>query len=201
MKSFKTFFGTTSKEIQLYKKYYLAIRKTLIDNNCLILDDWLPKALEKSITDPSGSRNGKKNFEMIVDAINRSDFVVIEYTVPNFSSTHQIMHSIFRRKPTLILRLEKDNTYKDSYMEWMGSEYLTIKEYDLKTLQNIMKEFIKDVGIGYGLQRFNLVLDRKHKYFLDWATENYEKSRSEIVRDLMDKAIEENDEYSKYLRL
>lgn len=201
MKSLKTFFGTTSKEIQQYKEYYFAIRQVLIDNNCVILDDWLPRALEKSIKDPNGSRNGKKNFEMILDAINRSDFVVIEYTVPNFSSTHQIMHSIFRRKPTLVLRLEKDNTYKDSYMEWMGSEFLTIKEYDLKILPNILKEFIGEVEIGYGLQRFNLVLDRKHKYFLDWATENYKKSRSEIVREVLDKVIDENEEYSKYLRL
>jgi hypothetical protein len=199
MKTLKVFFGSTTKEIQKYKDYYFAVRQELINNNCVILDDWLPRALEKSINDPTGKRNGKKNFEMIIDAINRADFVVIEYSATNFSSTHQILHSLFKRKPTLVLRLEKDNTYKDSYMEWMGSEFLTLRNYNLKNLSKIIKEFIGEVEIGYGLQRFNLVLERKHKYFLDWATENYKKSRSELVRGALDKIMEGNEDYLKYL--
>ncbi|MBL8015524.1 MAG: hypothetical protein JNK26_05055 [Candidatus Doudnabacteria bacterium] len=195
----KVFFGTTTREIIKFKDYYFAIRKELMEAGCVILDDWLPRAYEKKLKDSKGTRNMKRNYQDIVEAIDRADFVVIEYTVPNFSSSHQIIHANMRRKPVLVLRLEKDNSFKDTYLESIDSEFITVKEYTLATVEQTIKEFLGEVEIGYGLKRYNLMLERKHKYFLDWAKEEYNLSGSETVRKALDFMMSSDENYKKVL--
>lgn len=195
----KVFFGTTTKEILKYKDYYFAIRKELIKSGCIILDDWLQKAYDLKLSNPTAVRNKKKNYQKIVEAIDKADFVVIEYTVPNFSSSHQIIYANMRRKPVLVLRLEKDNSFKDSYLEWIESDFITIKDYDLKTLPKIIEKFKGTAQLELGLKRYNVVLDRKQKYYLDWAHSNEKRSRSEIIRDALNNWISKDTNYQRYL--
>ena len=124
---------------------------------------------------------------------------MIEYTVPNFSSSHQIMYSILKRKPTLVMRLQKDNSFSDSYLEAIESPCLSIKDYTLKNYKDILDEFIGYCQIEDGLNRHNVVLDKKQKYYLDWASSKRGKSRSEMIREAVERIAEEDKEYKKYI--
>lgn len=193
------FFATTTSELLTYKDYYFKIRETLIQKGVVIHYDWLEAAYQNKLKNPNGIRNVKKLYQQNTDAIDSSDFVVIEYTVPNFSSSHQINYSIFKRKPTLVLRLKPDNTFSDSYIEAIDSPYLTIKDYELDSLEKIIEEFIGFIKLENGFARYNIVLDRKHKYYLDWAHKKYRQSRSEIIRDAIDEKINQDKEFGKYM--
>lgn len=195
----KVWFGCTTAQWRNYKKYYFNIRDYLKKLGCVILFDWLDDADKFYQTDYK-IRNINRIYRKVVRAIDAANAIVIEYTVPNFSSSHQINYSLFRRKPTLVMRLHKDNPrFADSYIEAIDSDYLTIKEYNLHSYKKIISEFIGMSKIGKGQRRYNVVLGRKQKYYLDWASSIYGQSRSKIVRNAIDKTIDKDDEYKKYI--
>ncbi|MGI5826760.1 MAG: hypothetical protein ACOX50_05115 [Patescibacteria group bacterium] len=195
----KVWFGATSLKIEDYINYYREIRNYLVKNNLVVVFDWIDDAYDYKVENPSGSRNIKNLFKKVTNAIDEADISVIEYTVPNFSSSHQIMYSILKRKPTLVMRLQKDNSFSDSYLEAIESPFLLVKEYTLKNYKEILDEFIGYCQIEDGLNRYNVVLDKKQKYYLDWASSKRVKSRSEMIREAIDRIVEEDEEYKKYI--
>ena len=193
-------FGATSYQIENYIDYYRRIRDFLIKNDHIVLFDWIDEAYDYKISHPSASRGIKNVFHRVVSAINEASVVIIEYTVPNFSSSHQIIYSLLKHKPTLVMRLHKENSFSDSYLEAIESPFLTVKEYNLGNYRRILQEFLGESGIEGGLTRYNLVLDKKQKYYLDWISTRTKKSRSEIVRQAIEKIIQEDQKYKKYLQ-
>lgn len=181
----KAFFGTTTKEALKYEKEYLHIRNTLKELGVEIQFDWLDRALTRIKKEPSGNRKIKSHVKNIINAINGSDFVVIEYTVPNFSSSHQIIHALHNHKPTLVLRLKKDNTFKDTYLDGIESDLLIISEYTLRDVKDLIKDFIEYLGLEKKYKRCNLVLEVGQKSFLDTESIMKNKSKSEIVREAL----------------
>jgi len=195
----KVFFGTTTRELERYIDVYRQIRRELINLNCIILKDWLLETYDFKRKYPKAQRSKERHYKAITNAIKNSDFVVIEFTVPNFSSSHQITYALSRQKPVLVLRMEKDNSFADSYLEWIDSDLLTIVDYKIENISIVLKEFIGIQKIDSGFKRYNVVLKGRHKYYLDWAQKKQEKSRSEILRNAIDEKMEKDKDFKKYL--
>jgi hypothetical protein len=167
----------------------------------VILYDWLELAENRQRTNPGGKRDIKRIYRSVLDAIDNADICVIENTVPNFSVAHQISYALTKQKPTLVLWQKKDNEiYTDSYLEAIDSKLLTIREYTADNYKNIIDEFIGYSKIEFGQQRYNIILGNKQRYFLDWASTTYKKSRSLIIRDALDSVSEADPEFRKYLK-
>lgn len=197
----KAWFGCTSAKLLEYIDTYKRIRNLLVDKDCVVLYDWLEDAENRQRNNPGGKRDIKKIYRRVLNAINKADICVIENTVPNFSVAHQINYAISNKKPTLVLWQKKDNEpYTDSYLEAIDSKFLTIKEYNNDTLENIVREFIGYSKVEFGQKRYNVVLGNKQRYYLDWASSKYNKSRSEIIRDAIDRRSSSDDDFSKYLQ-
>lgn len=188
----KAWFGTTTTELEKYKEYYFAIRNYLRDKGCVVLYDWLDEAWEYRQQNPTGKRNIRDIYQKISHAIDLADIAVIEYTVPNFSSSDQIHQALFKKKPTLVMRLRRDNTFADSYIEAIDSPYLTLRDYSSANYQDVIDEFIGYSKLETGKGRYNIVLDRKQKYYLDWASKYYKKSNSALIREMIDKRIKDD---------
>lgn len=194
----KIWFGATSLKIEDHIENYRKITQYLKENGCVVLFDWIEIAYNWAHVHSGQKRNVKGIYEEVLMAIEEADACVIEYTVPNFSSSHQIMLAIHKKKPTLVLRLHKDNIFPDSYIEALDSPYLTVKEYNLANYKEIIDEFIGYSNLEPGQGRYNIVLDKKHKYYLDWAASKYKKSRSGIIRDCLEKKMVDDVHYTKY---
>ncbi len=107
-----------------------------------------------------------------------------------------------KKKPTLVLRLTKDNeNFPDSYLDAIDSKLLRVETYKKDSFKEVVDEFVGYTKLEHGPKRYNVVLDRSHKYYLDWASAKYDKSRSEILRNALEDVIEEDDLYSSYLRV
>ncbi len=183
-------FGTTTAKWNSYKKYYFAINDYLKEKGAIPPFDWLDKADKFYQTDYK-ERNITKLYAQITEAIDIADIVVIEYTVPNFSSSHQINYSLLRKKPTLVMRLTKDNPrFSDSYIDAVQSEYLTVRDYTWENYKKVLDEFIEYSMVPESGQRYNIVLGKKQKQYLDEMSYKTKKSRSQIIRELIDKANE-----------
>lgn len=196
----KIWFGTTTLNYKEYKSSYLKIRQHLIDSGHVLTDDWIGDHGKWIEENPNARRGIKEVYEQVLKAIDEADVSIIEFTVPNFSTSHQITYSIQKRKPTLVMRLHKETTFKDSYIEAIDSQHLKVIEYTTKNYKEIIDEFLGYASIEEGQGRYNIVLSKKHKYYLDWAANKYSKSRSEIIRNLIESVMSEDDGFSKYLK-
>ncbi len=195
----KIWFGTTTRNYAGYKEYYLKIRQHLIDQGHVLTDDWIGDHGEWIENNPHSKRGIKDVYSDIITAIKDADVSVIEFTVPNFSTSHQITFSLHRRKPTLVMRLKKDNTFKDSYIEALNSPYLKLVQYNKDNIAEVIDDFLGYSAIESGLKRYNIVLGKNHKYYLDWAANKYDQSRSQIIRDLVEGKMKKDKDFKIYL--
>jgi hypothetical protein len=196
----KVWFGTTTREFEKYRDYYFSIRDYIVERGHVVLFDWLEDADTAKHNKPTIKRNIKNIYHDVVSAINECDISIIEFTVPNFSSSHQINYSLYKRKPTLVMRLHKDNSFTDSYIEAIDSPHLRIKQYSMMTMRDVLDEFIGYSQLETGPGRYNIVLNKTEKHYLDWASSTYKKSKSQILRELINEKIIRDRSYAKYIK-
>lgn len=196
----KIWFGTTTLQFKEYKDYYLNIRQYLIDEGHILTDDWIGEHGTWLEQNPNASRDIKSVYQAVITAIDKSDVSIIEFTVPNFSTSHQITYSLQTGKPTLVMRLKKDNTFKDSYIEALDSPYLHLVNYNGENFKETIDEFLGYACIEEGQGRYNILLDKKHKYYLDWASEKYKKSKSALLRAFIAEKMQEDVNFKSYIK-
>jgi hypothetical protein len=199
----KVWFGCTTKDWKKHREYYLAIRDFIISLGGVLIFDWIPETDDYLMKTKGENRDRdiKGIFEKVVHAIGRCDLSITEYTVPNFSSSHQIHLSLMRQKPTLVLRRTGKSDFKNSYLDALDSPFLSLKEYEGDEYKDVIKNFIGEFEKGYGLKRYNVVLDKRQNYYLSWASEKYSRSKSEILRDLIKEEMESNEEFKNTVGL
>jgi hypothetical protein len=198
----KIYFTCSTAEFIKYKKNYLDIRDFLIQENHILTRDWL-LAARKFITDNKTdlATNIKKIYDDCIKAINDSEIVIVEDTVSNFSTGHQITVAIQRQKPTLVLWCKpKHKHFNQTFIQGIDSEYLQVSEYNKNNYQDIIKAFIKKYQNASKKTRFHLVVDEVERKYLDWGQFKKHKSRTKLIRESIRKAIDGDQEYQEYLR-
>ena len=200
----KIWYGITTAKYLKYRSVYIKLREHLINSGHILTHDWFLQVdpdFHRKDTNKRDSRDMKKIYDEIIRAIDNAEAVIIEFTVPNFSTAHQINYALFKRKPTLVLRMKKDNPYfTDSYIEAIDSEYLKVVEYDLKNYKEVIDQFIGESSIGFGIKRYNVVLGSKHDYYLDWLANKEKITRSEALRRIIDHNSNSNSTFSKHIK-
>nr|HRO65561.1 hypothetical protein [Candidatus Dojkabacteria bacterium] len=86
----KIYFTASTVEFNRYKKTYFAIRDYLVQENHTLTRDWLKHTGEKINDGDLNVRDIKAIYKKCVLAINQAQLVIIEDTVSNFSTGHQI---------------------------------------------------------------------------------------------------------------
>lgn len=195
----KIWLGTTTLKYKEYKEYYLKIRQHLIDSGHILTDDWIGNHGRWIEENPNARRNIQDIYQEVTSAIDQAEVSIIEFTVPNFSSSHQITYTLQQKKPVLVLRLKSENPAKDSYLEALASPLLTVTIYNLGNYKEILDEFLGYAGLGAGQGRYNVILDKKSKYYLDWAAIKYKKSHSGIIKELIQSKMAGDKDFGIYL--
>lgn len=195
----KVWFGCTTLDWLTYREYYFKIRDELVKNDCIIVSDWLETA-DKAARSKTKKSRPKRSYHYAMKAVYDADLIVIENTVPNFSTSHQITIALQRRKPTLVLKLHtNDSLFTDSYIESLQDPNLTVKEYTNQNIAKRISEFVNFNKLGNTQKRYNIVLEKKHKYYLDWAHQVSGSSRSEIIRNLVEEEMRKDKNFRRYL--
>jgi hypothetical protein len=196
----KIYFTCSTAEFRKYEKTYFKIRNYLIEAGHTLTRDWLPhtkKRLEQGTTE---LRDIKKIYKACISSIRDSDVVIIEDTVSNFSTGHQITKAQQMKKPTLVLwQGRKYRQFKHMFIHGLESKRLEVIEYDKTNLTENIKIFLNKYKNIRERNRFHLVLDNLERSYLDWARYNKGKSRTQIIRDALRKHIDNDEEYDKYL--
>ena len=72
--------------------------------------------------------------------------------------------------------------------------------YTEKNFKEVIDEFLGYASIEEGQGRYNIILDKKHKYYLDWAADKYKQSKSNIIRSLVQNKMEQDPNFKIYIK-
>ncbi len=126
--------------------------------------------------------------------------MIIDDTVSNFSTGHQITIALQSRKPTLVLwQGKKHRHFKQLFIHGIESDILQVSEYSLENLSDTISAFICKYENASERNRFHLVLNNVERNYLDWAQFTKNKSRTKVIREALKQLIDGDDDYCKYL--
>ncbi len=198
----KIYYTCSTGEFNKYKDTYFEIRDIIIKEGHVLTRDWLTRTENIINTSPTKlpDRNMKEIYKGCIESLREADLVIIEDTVSNFSTGHQITLALQYRRPTLVLwQSSKHRHFNQMFIHGIESDILEVVEYEPKELQKIIRAFIKKYSFANDRNRFHLVLSNTERQYLDWAQFTKNKSRTALIRDVLRKAVEVDGEYAKYL--
>lgn len=169
--------------------YLRTIMQAVYDSHAMVFRNWLDAAASRS---KNAVRDQDTDWEAIlndnVEAIKKSDLVIVEATQARFSQGFQAYTAARYKKPTLVV---SRTPVKGHFISGVAGKLITIKQYSTADeLHAIVAKFIKQNTIPEKDLRFNMILDRRiYKYLRDTSYESG-KNKSQIVRELLEKEIE-----------
>lgn len=170
-------------------EYLQAIVRTVYANHATVFREWLGAAASRQKQNPPfDSVDWASILNDNVDAIKKSDLVIVEASQARFSQGFQAYIAAQYKKPTLIVTRSET---KERFISGVGNKLITLKRYStIAELEEIITKFIKQNTIPEKDLRFNMILDRRiYKYLRDTSYETG-KNKSQIVRELLEKEIE-----------
>lgn len=199
----KIYFTSSTAELTKHHKKYEAIREAIIRGGHILTRDWL----DKTRNHVSGGydinlSDIKAIYKECITALREADLVIIEDTVSNFSTGHQITLALQYKIPVLVLWCgQKHNHFGKMFIHGIESDILQVEEYqDTSELEKIIGAFIKQFGAADKQNRFHLVLSNAERQYLDWAQFYKGKSRTQLIRANIRGNMENDTEYQEYLR-
>lgn len=195
----KVYFTCSTAEFKKYRDNYYAIRNYLVGEGHVLTRDWLANADERIYGDGS-FQDVRQVYRACVAAIKEADLVIVEDTVSNFSTGHQITLALRGRKPTLVLWHEgKRHELNRMFIQGIESDILQVSQYNEENLEAILTAFINKFGNVREENRFNLVIDGVERAYLDWVRFATGKSRTKVIREALRDQLDNDQEYQKYL--
>jgi len=195
----KVYFTSSTAELQKYRENYYAIRNYLVENGHVITRDWLPPVEQKMLRGET-ELDIKTIYKGCVEAIRTADLIIVEDTVSNFSTGHQITLALRFSKPTLVLwQGPKHNKFNQMLIHGIDSDILEVSEYTLDNLHGIMQSFINKYENSAEKSRFHLILRGPERNYLDWAQFVKGKSRTKVIREALREQMDGDKDYEEYL--
>lgn len=197
----KIYFTCSTAEFYTYRDSYYAIRNFLIKKEHVLTRDWLPRTERRLELQDTDVTDIKEIYQACLKAIKEADLVIIEDTVSNFSTGHQITLSLQYKKPTLVLwQGKKHRQFNQMFIHGIESDLLEIAEYNKDNLFEIIEVFINKYENITEKNRFHLVLNNMERQYLDWAQYVKGKSRTKVLREALREVIDRDQEYREYIR-
>ncbi len=170
-----------------YKKIYDTIGKLGHKN----LDDLVLKISEEKFYE--GSQEDQTLFyEQTMKLIKSADTVILEVTVPSFSMGYVLHKALEMGKPVIALYQSGNPPY---FAQGIENEKLQVIEYDDESLQDTLVDAI-EYAQGKADVRFNFFISPAIGNYLDWISKVKKIPRSVYLRNLIEKNMEDNDEYN-----
>lgn len=173
---------------------YRLIISALKNRGVYLTSDWLEEAYERtikkngnSLPEPSWQEIYREN----IDAISRADIIVAEVGKKSFLVGFQVASALQMKKP--ILLLSKYEKVDSALGVSLNEEIIKYARYTDSNVDEIVGAFIEENRKGGKDIRFNFFIDRKLLNYLNWAALKTGEKKSEIIRKLIEKDMNNSD--------
>lgn len=171
------------------------VMKTVQDKGHVLARDWIEAAyadIQKGVEskkDDSWQSIIEENFE----AIAKADVIIVDVSYDSTAIGYQVATAIHQKKPTLLILKEG---MKVPPFTWnIPSSFLSRIEYNKDTITDKITPFLTDNDITTKDMRFNFFIDRPIYNYLRWSALRTGKTKAEILRELVQREIEDKDKY------
>lgn len=192
----KVYYLAPQKDFSLHRDNYAHAISILLKDEAKIVNEWFVN-YERKDADDSYIEDSSKYYQEAMQQIASSDLVIFDATVSSMSIGHQMTYSLYLQKPTLLLLNGKYKKPKDLFIAGSESQLLTVLVYEnKKELEERLKKYLADNKLNKK-NRLNLALDKAQHEYLVWASFNYNKTKTKIVKQAIDKMKENDEEYKE----
>lgn len=182
-------FVSSSLTLEKDWPYLRSIVDTIHDSGHELARDWLDLAYNRVVKKLPVSTDWEKIASANLEGISRADVVVMEVTNYSFSQGFQTAAAIQLKKPTLLLYRDP-SPMERHFGSGLKSEFLRVLRYSSKEeIDEIVSSFLEDNVLTTKDTRFNFFIDREIYNYLRWASSKTGKTKSEILRSLLEKEI------------
>jgi len=127
------------------------------------------------VQERGGEVAAERNFDVLIA------FLAGESTRAGF----QVAEAAERQRYVLVLTPEEE---ADSAGVRAGSKFLTLKSFSEENWKQTLSEYLDHRRRG-NLKRFNFVIPNEQVQYLEWVAKNKKQSKSDFVRDLIQKEM------------
>lgn len=185
-------FAASTKNLKKRINFYNVITDTILKNGSELALYWLDKEFRFV---KNGINHTKADWQAIADdnisAIARSDILIVDASEHSFAVGFQVATAVNQKKP--VLMLEGPDSDGSSFASGIKSDFVKFEKYQKnKEIEGVVEEFLSENSIENKDLRFNFFIDKKIYNYLRWASYKSHKSKSEILRELVNKEIDKN---------
>lgn len=196
----KVHFACSTSKLNKYKDNYRAICSEIKNLGHTITRDWIEEAI--GFYEQGKLEIDREDiYQKSVESILASDVVIAEGTISSFSVGHQITLALNKNKPVLLLsyKSKDDKSYfRNGFIDGIKNPLLSAVTYKDSDLKDILEDFFNKNKRGLSV-KFNIVFTKYIENYLDWASFTYKVNKSEYIRQLIEKHMDTDKRYRKYL--
>lgn len=193
----KAYFSATISDTKESRERYEKIIKTLKDLDVEVLQYGSHQISPHELLNQS-DEDIKKVYKELDKFLKEADIYISEISEPSVGIGYEISQAITQRKPVLALNFEKSDFHPLATIQGLKSKYITYKKYNLNTLEDIIKEFIRDSKKKIDT-KFILIISPEIDRYLEWAADYKRMHKAQVVRNAVEKEMESDKDYQKYL--
>jgi hypothetical protein len=186
------FSGSTrniENDIGIYRRIINAVR----EHGHIVARDWVETAYLQETRENKKAKLDWIDWSIVgeVEAtLEGCDLVIAEASdTSTFGVGYEVSQALQRGKPTLLL-VNKDADAR-SYAHGIKSKLVSYCTYDDDNLESLVGAFIEENTINTKDLRFNFVIDRQIHNHLRWRSYKTGKTKAEVVRDLLQRDMED----------
>lgn len=194
----KVFFGASTSELDKSYPLYKIICDEVKKSGNELTRDWLDDGRENFVN--KLSVDYEEMYDDVLSSILFADVGIIEGTLKGMSTGHQMTIALQRGKPLLFLRQEDADGISSLMIRGAHSDLLTEHTYsDESEVPKLVNDFLNMHKRGKRI-RFNLVLSPQEQQYIDWASHIYDKSKTEVIRELIHARMNSDLNYRKEIK-
>lgn len=195
----KVFSTCPTKRIDKSAKYYRAVRDEILKQGHELTRDWIDYSInvaKRGIDDLPAD----EIYEDVIAAILNADVIIADVTIRSMAVGHQVTFALQKDRPVLLLRRSTDKELPEKlFIEGSNTENLTVEVYKtVKDIPKILEKFFEKHS-DEEQKRFNLSLTSTQDGYISWAAYFYDKTKTEIIQDAIEKKAEKDATYKKHL--
>lgn len=153
-----------------------------------IARDWVNSAYEKYEKKQTGALDWPEIYRLNLETIAKADIIIAETTYNSFGVGYQVAVAVQQKKPTLLLR--HDDAKVDAFATGIVDPWVKSVSYNAENLDTIIRSFLEENDITTKDMRFNFFIDRPIYNYLRWSAFKTGKTKAEILRELVQKEID-----------
>ena len=160
-------------------------------DHTIVTDHYLSRSLVA--IQRESAEESKFYVERSMQWIKSADVVVFETTKPDISIGYELAVAVSLHKPVIALYNDKKTTAPNS-IKGVEKEKLQIVGYNEDTIDEVLDIVLENAAESADV-RFNFFISPAIGNYLDWIAKNKKIPRSVYLRNLIQKDMEDNEEY------